>query len=166
MREKSEADRNIQAVISGLLEFAKTIRGVVLTPDEAVDAICSFLSEFNIPCLRAYLRGTAIPTVARMEQTHIVLVSDYVLHLQRSDPERFNSFLIMVQGHMLANALVCPDLQNLPKTYNGITFYLDTPLLVQHLGLEGDPKKNAIDELIALVRNLGGSIAIFSHSQD
>ncbi|EQD75106.1 hypothetical protein B1B_02307 [mine drainage metagenome] len=72
--------------------------------------------------------------------------------------------LILVQGHMLANALLCPDLQNAPKTYKGVTFYLDTPLLVQRLGLEGEPKKRAAQELIELVKNLGGVVAAFSHS--
>jgi len=164
--EKSKANRHIQAVVSGLLEFAKGGGQCIATEDEVVTAICGFLSEFNIPCLRAYLRGTAIPTVEGKQQAHIVLVSEYVLHLQRSDPERFESFMILVQGHMLANALLCPDLQNAPKTYKGVTFYLDTPLLVQRRGLEGEPKKRAVEELIALVWNLGGTVATFSHSRD
>ncbi len=164
--EKSEANRHIQAVVSGLLEFAKGGRQCIATEDEAITAICGFLSEFNIPCLRAYLRGTTIPTVEGKQQAHIVLVSDYVLHLQRSDPERFESFMILVQGHMLANALLCPDLQNAPKTYKGATFYLDTPLLVQRLGLEGEPKKRATEELIRLLGNLGAVVATFSHSRE
>lgn len=164
--EKSKANRHIRAVVSGLLEFAKGGSQCIAAEDEAVTAICGFLSEFNIPCLRAYLRGTTIPTVEGKQKAHIVLVSDYVLHLQRRDPERFESFMILVQGHMLANALLCPDLQNAPKTYKGVTFYLDTPLLVQRLGLEGKPKKRAVEELIALVGNLGGIVATFSHSSD
>ncbi len=164
--EKSKASRHIQAVVSGLLEFAKGGGQCIAVEDEAVTAICGFLSEFNIPCLRAYLRGTTIPTVEGKQQAHIVLVSDYVLYLQDSDPERFESFMILVQGHMLANALLCPDLQNAPKTYKGVTFYLDTPLLVQRVGLEGKPKERAVEELIALVGNLGGMVATFSHSRD
>ncbi len=121
-RKKSEADRHIQAVVSGLLEFTKDGSHSVATAGEAVTAICGFLTEFNIPCLRAYLRGTTIPTVEGKHQAHIVLVSDYVLHLQRSDPERFKSFMILVQGHMLANALLCPDLQSAPRTYKGVRF--------------------------------------------
>lgn len=164
--EKNKANRHIQAVVSSLLEFAKGGRQCIATEDEAITAICGFLSEFNIPCLRAYLRGTTIPTVEGKQQAHIVLVSDYVLHLQRSDPERFESFMILVQGHMLANALVCPDLQDAPKTYKGVTFYLDTPLLVQRLGLEGEPKKRATEELIRLLGNLGAAVATFSHSRE
>jgi hypothetical protein len=165
MAEKANADRHIKAVISGLIEFSKRTAKPVETDDEAVTALLAFLSQFNIPCLKAYLRGTAIPTIEGNHDVHIVLVSQYVLHLQRSDPERFDSFLILVQGHMLANALMCPDLRHAPKTYKGVTFYLDTPLLIRRLGLEGDPKRDAIENLIGLLDNLGASVATFSHSR-
>lgn len=166
IEEKSKAERHIQAVVSGLTEFSKGTVKEFTTSDEAVTAICAFLAEFNIPCLRAYLRGTAIPTIDGKRDSDIVRVSEYVLHLQKADPERFDSFLIMVQGHMLANALLCPDLQYAPKTYNGVTFYLDTPLLVRRLGLEGEPKRTAIENLIGLLRNLGATVGTFSHSRD
>lgn len=164
--EKSRAERHISAVISGLIDFSKTTGKPIKTTEEAVTAICSFLSEFNIPCLRAYLRGTAIPNVDGKSQSQIVIVSEYVLHQQRTDPERFESFSIMVQGHMLANALLCPDLKYASATYKGVTFYLDTPLLIQRLGLEGAASKAAVKNLIALLRNLGGKVAAFSHSRD
>lgn len=164
--EKSKADRHIQAVVSGLMEFSTSTARLILTTEDAVTAICAFLAEFNIPCLRAYLRGTAIPTLAGKHDSDVVLVSQYVLQLQRTDPERFESFMIVVQGHMLANALLCPDLQNAPKTYNGVTFFLDTPLLVRRLGLEGEPRRAASENLIGLLKNLGATVATFSHSRD
>lgn len=163
---KSEADRHINAVVSSLMEFSKGTAKPISTKDDAVTAICTFLAEFNIPCLRAYLRGTAIPTVEGKHHSHIVLISKYVAHLQRTDPERFESFLVVLQGHMLANALLCPDLQNAPKSYKGVTFYLDTPLLIRRLGLEGDPKRVAVEELNKLLKSLGATVATFSHSRD
>lgn len=161
---KSEADRHIQAIVSGLIDFSMSTAMPVESREEAASMICEFLAEFDIPCLRAYLRGTTIPTISSKHQSHIVLVCKYALQLQRTDPDRFESLQIMVQGHMLANALLCPDLQSAPKTYKEVTFYLDTPLLVQLLGLEGEPKKAAIESLIGLLRNLGGTVAAFSHS--
>jgi len=164
--KKASADRQIGAVIAGLIEFSRNTAKPITTNDDAVTAICAFLSQFNIPCLRAYLRGTAIPAIEGNHDAHIVLVSEYILHLKETDPERFDNFLVVVQGHMLANALLCPDLQNAPKTYKGVTFYLDTPLLVRRLGLEGEPKKTAVENLIGLLHNLGATVATFSHSRD
>ena len=138
----------------------------IASEEEAIDTICAFLAEFDIACLRAYLRGTAIPDLTEERHADIVLVSDYVQQAQETDPEGFNSFLILVQGHMLANALLSPDLHNAPRTYRKVIFYLDTPLLVRRLGCEGKAKQAAVLELIALVNKLGGKISAFSHSRD
>jgi hypothetical protein len=164
--EKSKAGRHIHSVVSGLIEFSKSTQTPIVSTEDAVAAICTFLAEFEIPCLRAYLRGTAIPTSTNKRDSDVVLVSEYVLRLQQTSPERFESFLIMVQGHMLANALLCPDLQNAPKTFKGVTFYLDTPLLIRRLGLEGEPKQLAIEALVRLLHRLGATVAAFSHSRD
>ena len=164
--KKTEAVLHIQAVLSGLAEFSKDTPTPIVSDDEAVTAICTFLTRFNIPCLRAYLRGTAIPTVDGSHRAQVVLVGNYVRALQNTDPERFKSFLVVVTGHMLANALLCPDLANAPKSYKGVTFYLDTPLLVRRLGLDGEPKQAAVTSLIELLRNLGATVATFSHSRD
>ena len=164
--QKTEADRHIQAVIVGLKKFSRDTVRPITSDEEAMKAICAFLAEFNIPCLRAYLRGTAIPSIEKHDDALIVLVSKYVLAIQEAAPERFESFMVVVKGHMLANALLCPDLQQAPKTYKGVTFYLDTPLLVRRLGLEGQAKQAAVENLITLLHNLGGRVAAFSHSRD
>ena len=164
--KKAEAERHINAILTGLREFAESIGKPISSDDEADVAVRAFLSQFDIQCLKAYLRGTTIPELKGHHNAQIVLVSKYVLGLQRNKPERFDSFLIVVQGHMLANALLCPDLQNVPKSYNGVTFYLDTPLLVCLLGLDGDAKKDSISELINLLISLGGSVGAFEHSRN
>ena len=164
--EKANASRHIDAVISGLSEFSRGTTKPIENHDEAVIAICAFLTEFNIPCLRAYLRGTAIPDIEGKRPSQVVLVSKYALALQNTDPERFESFLVVVKGHMLANALLCPDLKNAPMSYRGMTIYLDTPLLVRRLGLEGEPKQAAVKNLISLLLRLRATVATFSHLRD
>ena len=49
--------------------------------------------------------------------------------------------MILVQGHMYANALTCPDLAQIPDTYKNVTFYLDTKLLIRLFGLDIKYKK-------------------------
>ena len=164
--KQAEAERHIGAVINGLKQFSQGTARPIATDAEAVTSVSAFLTEFSILCLRAYLRGTAIPGVEGSHPTDIVLVSDYVQSIQRMDPERFESFLVLVQGHMLANALMCPDLLNTPADFRNVTFYLDTPLLVQILGSDGEPRQTAVRELITLVNNLEGKMATFAHSMD
>ena len=94
--EKVQAERHIQAVVSGLVAFSKTTPKPISVRDNAVTAICAFLAQFEIPCIRYYLRGTAIPTIPDGHETDIVLVSEYVQQLYQTNPERFDSFMIMV----------------------------------------------------------------------
>ena len=162
--KQSAAQRNIDAVIRGLQEFSRDTPRPLLNPDDAVVAICAFLSKFDIVCLRAYLAGTAIPKSKATDHAHIVLVSDYVQFLQQNDPQRFDDFHVLVQGHMLANALLCPDLQFAPRSYRDVTFYFDTPLLVHSLSLEGESRYRASRELIDLIKRLDGTVATFRHS--
>ena len=161
----AEAERHIHSVLNGIRRFSRDSANPLEGEDQAVEAICAFLSEFDVSCLRSYLRGTAIPEVDEASTTDKILVGNYVQYINHNEPERFDSFLILVQGHMLANALVCPDLQNAPQSFRGVTFYLDTPFLIRKLGLEGNAKKNAADELNVLLKNLGGKVAVFSHSR-
>ena len=114
------------------------------------------MTVFDITCLSAYERRTAIPHQDITHERDIVLTSDYVRHLQDTDQEMFERFVVLVKGHMLANALMCPDLDDAPNSYDNVTFYLDTPLLVHWLGLESDPEKDAARDMINLVRDLGG----------
>ena len=161
---RAEAARRIQVTIDAVVDYAGRNANLELSDDEANQAICSFLSHFDISCLRAYLRNTAIPPVTDNHSKQSALVGKYVMHI-RNDPSLFENFMVVVQGHMLANALLCPDLKS-SATFKGATFYLDTPLLIHKLGLEGDGKKAAIDELTRLLRELGGKVAVFSHSRE
>ena len=160
------AERQIMAVASGLRRFSQETANPIPDDDGAVTAICTFLSEFDITCLRSYLRGTAIPNLQGSRQSNIVLVSDYIQHIQQNAPMQFNSFCVLLQGNMLANALMCPDLRSVSTGYDGVSFYCDTPLLVRRLGVEGTAKENAARDLISLVKSLGGRVAAFSHSRD
>ena len=85
----SEARRHIDAVVFGLQQFSQNGVKPISSYEEAVIAICAFLAEFDVTCLRAYLRGTAIPRLEGTHKADIVLVSEYVQHLQVTSPERF-----------------------------------------------------------------------------
>ncbi len=159
-------ERNIQAILDGLQEFSKTTSKPITNYDEAIAAITAFLGSFDITCLSAYERETAIPRLGSIHPKDIVLTSDYVQHLQETDKEMFERFIVLVKGHMLANALTCPDLEDAPESYEGVTFYLDTPLLVHWLGLESEQEETAARDLVELVKLLGGNFSVFTHTLD
>ena len=163
---RAEAQRHIDTILLALQEFSESSLHPIEDAQGAVDAVTAFLSRFDVSCLRAYLRGTAIPALRGSHPQSIVLVSDFVRTIQERDHGLFQSFVVLVQGHMLANALLCPDLEHVTQDYRNVTFYFDTPLLVQRLGLEGKAKEEAARELLELLSRLKAKVAVFEHSRD
>lgn len=161
---KVDAARKITFIAQSLVQFSMGNIDRSITEDDAIDSFAAFLSKFSIPCLKTFLRGTALPDVEGKEDWKIILVSEFVKHIEQTSVEKFDAFMLLVQGHMLANALLCPDLKHATKNYERVTFYFDTPILLQVLGLVGKEKKAVIDELIGLIKKLNGKIAYFSHT--
>ena len=152
--KRKSVEASISSVIEGLRQYSHNTVNPISNSDEAIVVITAFLAQFDITCLSAYERGTAIPDQGHVQEKDIVLTSDYVRHLQDTDHEMFERFVVLVKGHMLANALMCPDIDNASKTYENVTFYLDTPLLVHWLGLESESEKAAARDLVDIVREL------------
>lgn len=160
----TSAKARIDSVSNELLQYSQ--RGVkpFANREQAVGAICRFLSSFDVTCLRAALRETVIPRLEGTHRSDIVQVSEFVQHLQRTSPALFEDFLVLVQGNMLANALLCPDLRDAPPTFENVEFYFDTPLLIPLLGLEVESRRTATHELLDLLSKLGGKAFVFSHT--
>lgn len=162
---KADAVRHISAIIKALIEFAEKASNRQITEKQATDCLISFLSHFSIPCLKYYLRGTALPHISSNGDWQINLVCQFINDLALKTG-LLESFMKLVQGHMLANALLCPDLHSVADSYKDVTFYFDTPLLIQLLGLDGEKEEQAIREVVQLVQHLRGKIAYFSHTFD
>ena len=165
-RRRAAASRDISAVVNGLIKFSRDGQGPIDSEEDAFAALQSFLSKFDISCLRADLRGTMLPNPSPADPKTMFTVSDYVIHLQKREPGGFESFMVMVRGHMMANALLCLDIHSTPKNYKNVTFYLDAPLIFDWLKLHGESRKRAVSEMIDLLRRLHGKIAIFGHTLD
>ena len=166
LSNRQVVEQDIGLVLGDIRMYSQTTSKPLSGDDEAVAAIAAFLSQFDITCLSAYERGTAIPDQSTNLREDIILTSDYVRNLQENNPDMFERFIVLVKGHMLANALMCPDLEDTPMNYDDVTFYLDTPLLVHWLGLESEQEREAARELVDMVRELGGNFSVFTHTLD
>ncbi len=163
----AEAERTINQIIRDFIRYAKEELGQVFSDDQASTAFASFLQKFGIECLRAYVFNTALPDLrGKKKKRDQYCVSQYVNNIHDTDTNAFNGFMILVKGQMLANALLCPDLDSLSKSFKSLTIYLDTPLILRLLKLEGDASFFAVSNLLKLVHNLGAKTAIFSHTKD
>jgi hypothetical protein len=164
-QRRVEGQTHINEVISELTRYCSEELSATISEEEAVTTLVAFLAEFGIHCLRAYLRGTALPDVPPNSPKAMYLVGRFITHAMKEDRALFESVIVLVKGQMLANALICPDLEGLDKAFERIVFYLDTPLVLRLLGLEGEAKQLVVDETLSLIRRLAGKTAVFDHTR-
>ncbi|MEB0090085.1 hypothetical protein RHM65_22185 [Pseudomonas sp. CCI4.2] len=162
---RANASRHITLIVNELIGFAHSNSNRILSEESATESLVYFLSQFSIPCLKSYLRGTTLPEIRSGADWQISLVGHFVTALQ-AQPNLLDSFMMLMHGHMLANALLCPDLDSVTDSYAGVVFYFDTPLLIRLLGLDGEREEQAIKEIVALVQRLEGQVRYFSHTYD
>lgn len=162
--KRTKARLQIDRISKGLRDFSEGKALQITDDSEALEMLLLFLSKFSIDCLKTYIFGHTIPESPRKEFKYIVLISQFLKHIHTNDATLFDSFIVLMKGHMLANALTCPDLDSLQQTFSKVTFYLDTPLALHLLGLSGPEKEKAEKEIVTSARKLGAKVCIFSHT--
>ena len=94
------------------------------------------------------------------------LVSSFVTNLFDADPEGFAYLDTLVKGAMLAAFLYLPDPGRVQEHFRNVRVVLDTPFLLQALGLSGDAISESCREFLDLVYELGGKLCCFDFTVD
>lgn len=160
-QNRDKANIKIGQLIEKFCSYSSNI-GQDFTGEHAVRLITVFLNDFSVECLKAYLLGTALPDLPEANG-HNFLVAKFVQHIAKDDKNILDDFIVLVKGHMLANALLCPDLDSISRKFDRLTLFYDTPFLLQLLGLEGTAKREAAVEMHKLVQRLKGKTKTFEH---
>ena len=165
-QKKEEAHQKISYLIKKFILFAKENHNKDMNEEEAITCLTSFLSKFSISCLKYFVKGTTLPIVRENTKWQLVAISNFIKHIETEDRLCLQNFMLLVEGNMLANALLCQDLDTLKSNYKDVTFYFDTPILLEIIGLLGDEKERASIEFVKILQHLGGKICYFSHTAD
>lgn len=157
--------KRLDTVIDALTVFSAKSFELAWTRQQAITAITDYLSHYGIDSLRAYVGRSSVPTV-HQDKADIFVVNAFIRDIQEFHLELFNAFSELVQGQMLSNALLCPDIRQISQRFQNLTLFLDTPFVLRLLDLDSESSYQAAKETIDLARRLGCRIAIFSHTSD
>ena len=164
--KRESAQRDIEGVYDALREFAKRKFSLDWSDEQLDGAVFGFLNGFGVDCIRAYVYRTALPEVPEGGERNQYVVSKFINEMYHDKSPIFESVIVLVKGLMYANALNCPDLESIEKDFRRVAFYVDTPLIFDVLGINGEAKRAATLELTTLLEKLKGTVAIFDHTLD
>ncbi|MDL2285512.1 hypothetical protein LJB93_02065 [Desulfovibrio sp. OttesenSCG-928-F07] len=157
----------IDEVISNIKLFAEEKTGKEYSDEQIIDAIIHFLSLFSVDCLKFYHQQSVLPVQEiRKENWQVILISAYITAQQKLGKNTLDKFMIVAYGHMLTTSLLCPDLKEATKAYNGVRFFFDTSNIIESLGLDGTLAQESAKLLFKQIKGLGGKICCFTHTVD
>jgi hypothetical protein len=161
---RATARRQQSVVVSRLREFVKDRHELTWTEQEASDSLLGYVGHFAVECLRTFARGDALPEVSPTSTRNLFVVGTFIAHAYSLEPDVFDCIVVFVKGNMLANALLCADLESLERNFGKVVFYLDTPLILRLFRLWGEHRHAAAVELLDQLRNLKAIVAVFDHT--
>jgi len=130
--------------------------------EQAEVELFNFVEQYALPLL-----GTSLS--ARSERLPNIEGSEYIIasffdEVVSEDSRLFTFFEQLVKGTMLASALYLNGADQSNRKFEKTTLYLDTPILLQLLGLEGKAGERAAKETVQLAKDQQAGLACFRHT--
>ena len=154
--------RQHNALVQKMIEFANKRYELSLTADVSEDMLLSFVKMHDVEVLSCIVSQEVLPEIqAEPDPKHSYVVQAFVKHIYESDPECSKYLDAIVKGHMLANALILPDMGNIRRGFHRTSVYCDTGFILRALGYEGPAYQGPCRELIDLLSEVGATICCF-----
>jgi len=163
---RQRALRAYAELLDKFIRFAREFHHLELSEGEIDDAFLGYLTDRAIPIVRTTLLGEAFqPHLARTDAIEY-LIAAFIIHLSEADVQGFDSLDMIVRGCMLATAIYLPDPNDRARKVSDLAIYVDTPVVVNLLGLQGVALAKAAEELVSLLIALNIRVLCFTHTLD
>lgn len=163
--KRQESLRQHNALVQKMQEFADKRYGTSLTPEASEDILLSHIRMHDMELLECIVAGEPLAEVELgIGRKQSYIAQAFVRHIYENDPECSKYLDAIVKGHMLANALILPDLGNVRRRFRYTSVYFDTPLILRVLGYEGHARQAACKELFDLLKEVGAHVCCFRHT--
>lgn len=155
LKSRSQAVlREHESLLDSLIQFAGT-REYELSREEAESLLVDFLQMYAIPVLRRSVEGDFLPTFDDS------LVAEFIIELNERHPTEMQYVISLVKGNIIRSALYLDDFSRIEQRFRDTTAYLDTPFVLEALGVAGHVLQQAALEELELAKSLGIRLACF-----
>lgn len=163
-RTRQKITTQNETLVANIIHYAKDVHGTAWDKNQAEDELVEYLTNFSVSFLRAKYENGVLPRTSSHDEKGQKIVNSYVKKVSLGKEEDFGTISNLVKGHMLSNALLCPDLSRISQKFEKNYFYLDTPVILNLFGLQGPYRFTATQELVKMLIELGGQPVVFAHT--
>ncbi|MBH3426860.1 hypothetical protein [Pseudomonas alkylphenolica] len=162
--KKEDLNISLDSLKGALVQFTLDRFKKALHLSEAEQLIFRFIEE-NVSAViskRAYNRAELNESIKNTDH----IIASFISHIHRKEPVLLDHFGRCVKGMLLANYLFFADKINSKKTFEKMSVYLDSPLVIGLMGFNGAQNKQANQEFIDLLKSLQIQVYIFDRTLD
>lgn len=145
-----DIERKFAYLIDSIQKYAIEEFNTKLTSTEIEEGLLSFLKEHDLDILFAAKDKSILPDIKSKNKVKY-LVSKFSIHAYKREPQLFQFLLDVSIGHALSGAILYSELNSFSGKLKDLNIYLDTPLILSLLGLNGEYKKQSVEELIKII---------------
>ncbi len=149
------------ALVNSLQRYVHETFRAEWSVDNAETALQSYLREHDQTRKSAVIRPTS-----RQPEGARYMVAMFVQHAVENDPYLAKCLDTFAKGSMLADAMFLVEPGNQQMRFRNTDIYLDTSILMNALGYNGEPRQIPSTELLGLARTAGIRLKCFSHTMD
>src|SRR6266542_3221704 len=124
--DRKAARGRIDEVLHSLKDYSHSQYGRQWTDDETAAALTDFIRKYSIDFVRHSEFRSPLPDPGVDSASDHFIVASFIRRCAEAAQGVFDSVKTLVESHILANALLCPDLKDKGTGFKNITFVLDT----------------------------------------
>jgi len=159
--QKNELDAGFKDLVLDLTRFSKEILSTELSSEEVESGIITFFKENDLELLYANNNGTTVLPKVKESKKIKYIIAKFITDLQSKDPLKFNMVLKLAKGYTIASLITYADIQFYTGNLNEVEIYLDSPIIFNLLGLNGESNLKLSQELIESIKTYGAKLRIF-----
>ena len=145
-----EAERKFKHLTNQIKDFAEGNYDLEVGVDEIENALLAFLKEHDLDILFAANDRSVLPEVKTKNKLKYV-ISAFSIQAFESDPKLFQFLIDVSVGHALSGAILYSEFNSFSGKLKDLNIYLDTPIILDFLGFNGEYKKRSVKELIDIL---------------
>ena len=163
-QKKEDLQISLDSLKKAFVEFTSDNFQKELTLRDAENLIFQFIQENVSSAIsrRAYSKAELSNTIKNTNHA----IATFISHIHRKEAHLMEHFGRCVKGMLLANYLYFADKSTSKKTFEKITAYLDSPIIIGLLGFNGAFNRQANEEFIELLKSLKIRVCIYDRTLD
>ena len=158
---RNELNNLFDDILRDLLQYSKNHFQIQFTVDEMEKGFIGFLKEFDLDLMFGNDDGETVLPFVKENKKAKYIIAKYITEIHTSFPQKFEIIVKLAKGHAIASLITYDAIGNYSGSLNDVDIYMDSPVIFNLIGLNGESNLKLSQELISNLKKNGAKIKIF-----